>query len=88
MGLTLPGRLAAELSETGTLVVNLHDNDDGWRRTAKLFADAVGGVAWTCTCRRQGNVVLCVSRVPSLVCAVSNGTCLIASTYCTTSPTD
>ena len=86
-GADFAGRLAAELSETGTLVVNLHDNDDVWRRTAKLFADAVGGVAWTCTCRRQGNVVLCVSKVPSLVRAVSHGTYSTASTYCTTSPT-
>jgi hypothetical protein len=56
-------RLACVLSETGTLIVNLHENDPNWMRTAKTFSDAVGGEAFTCTCKTQGNVILCASRV-------------------------
>ena len=56
------GRLASEMSPTGTLIVNLHADDEHWERTARVFRDAVGGVAFTCTCKTQGNVVLCCSR--------------------------
>ncbi len=55
-------RLGSELSSTGTLILNLHADDGNWQRTARVFRDAVGGVAFTCTCKTQGNVVLCCTR--------------------------
>jgi len=66
-------KVADDLSATGTLVMNLHEDDGNWRETARVFADAVvgqrgegkrgeRGVAFTCTCKRQGNVVLAASR--------------------------
>lgn len=61
-GEAFAGRLASEMSSTGTLIVNLHADDGNWEQTARVFRDAVGGVAFTCTCKTQGNVVLCCSR--------------------------
>lgn len=61
-------KVADDLSASGTIVMNLHEDDGNWRETARVFADAVvgqrgeRGVAFTCTCKRQGNVVLAASR--------------------------
>ena len=69
-GSDFAGRVASELSVTGTLVVNLHADDPNWQRTARVYHTAIGGQSFTCTCKTQGNVILCCTRAPGLVSAL------------------